>query len=382
MSTLVFCGITPLSGAVFEYRIVTHSATTSATHTASLLPVAQQRLDFNRGFMMNAYSTLWLDQKLPSFTTLDAAFVPFEINQQTGSAFFQSNWTAQTTMYSSSLDCRPALVGNDSHGVTYDSGKGCLAEEIDIDGTIPDSTSLFSSYYQTLCASGNTSKAFMPFSFKNSEPPRGQKPLQLQGSYEWSNDELGAPWASYWEKTVLFCEPSYRSQSVNLTLITPNMTISAVEPLGPPQHLSNTTFDTSTFESIVVSRSLNQNGLNQSNTNQLKGDINETTQEIDTTQLQIRRITDVFDNIIVFAVGFSQLATESYLNASVLATSLDHAYSLLFALALNSVFSTSTSTSNLTPDAVEGTISGDTNAIAVVRTLAIALEACLGLAAL
>ena len=160
------------------------------------------------------------------------------------------------------------------------------------------------------------------------------------------------------------------------------MTISAVEPLGPPQQLSNTTFDISTFESIVVSRSPNQNGLDQSNTNQLKGDINETTQEIDTTQLEIRGITDVFDNIIVFAVGSSQLATDSYLNASVLATSLDRAYSLLFALALNSVLSTSTSTSSSTPDAVEGTISGDTNAIAVVRTLAIALEACLGLAAL
>ncbi len=382
VSTLVFCGITPLSGAVFEHRIVTHSATTSATHTASLVPVAQQRLSFNRGFMMNAYSTLWLDQKMPSFTTLDAAFVPFEMDQQTGSAFFQSNWTAQTTMYSSSLDCQPAVVGNDSHGVTYDSGRGCLVEEIDIDGTIPNSTSLFSSYYQTLCASGNTSTAFMAFSFKNSEPPQERKPLQLQNSYEWSNEEDGAPWASYWEKTVLFCEPSYFAQSVNATLTTPNMTVTNVTPLAPPRQLSNTTFDISTFESIVVSRSPNQNGPDQSNTNQLKGDINETTQQIDTTQLEIRGITDVFDNIIVFAVGSSQLTTDSYLNASVLATSLDHAYKLLFALALNSLFSTSTSTSNPTPDAIEGTICGDTNAVAVVRTLAIALEACLGLAAL
>ena len=294
---------------------------------------------------MNAYSTLWLDQKLPSFTTLDAAFVPFEMNQPTGSAFFQRNWTAQTTMYSSSLDCWPALVGNNSHSVTYDSGKGCVAEDIDIDGAIPDSTSLFSSYDQTSCASGNSSKAFMAFSFQNSEPPHRKK--------------LGAPSASYWEKTVLFCEPSYRTQSVNVTLTTPNVTISAVEPLGPPQQLSNTAFNISTFESIVVSRSSNQNGLDQSTTNQLKGDINETTQEIDTTQLEIRGITDVLDNIIVFAVGVSQLAPDSYLNASVLATSLDRAYSLLFALALNSVLSTSTSTSSLLPDVVEGTISGD-----------------------
>ena len=329
--------------------------------------------------MMNAYSTLWLDQKLPSFTTLDAAFVPFEMNQQTGSAFFQSNWIAQTTMYSSTLDCWPALEGNNSHGVTYDSGKGCLVKDIDIDKAIPNSTSLFSSYNQTLCSSENTSKAFMAFSFKNSEPLQGQKPLR---SYKWPPEDGGAPWASYWEKTVLFCEPSYQTQSVNVTLTTPNMTISAVEPLGPLQKLSNTDFNISLFESSVVSRSPNQTGLDQFNTNQLKGDINETTQEIDTTQLEIRGITDVLDNIIVFAVGFSQLATDSYLNASVLATSLDRAYSLLFALALNSVLSTNTSTSNSRPDAVEGTINGDTSTIAVVRTLAIALEACLGLAAI
>ena len=180
----------------------------------------------------------------------------------------------------------------------------------------------------------------------------------------------------------MFCEPSYRTQSVNVTLTTPNMTISAVEPLGPPQQLSNTAFNPATFESIVVSTSTNQNGLVQFNTNQLKGDINETTQDINTTQLKIRGITDVLDNVIVFAVGYSQLATDSYLNASVLATSLDRAYSLLFALALNSVLSTGTSTSNPAPDAAEATISGDTNTIAVVRTLAIALEVYLGMAAL
>ena len=305
-------------------------------------------------------------------------FHTLQVDHQMGSAFFQSNWTARTSMFSSSLDCQPALVGNDSHGVTYDSRKGCVVEEIDIDGTMPDSTSLFSSFYRTICASGNTSEALMAFSFKNSEPAPDRKPLQLQNSYAWSTEESATPWASYWEKTVLFCEPSYSIQSVNVTFTTPNMTVWEVRPLALPRQLSNTTFDVSTFESIVMSRSPNQNGLQQLNTNQLKGDINETTQLIDTTQLDIRGITDVFDNMIVFAVGSSQLATDAYLNASVLATSLDSAYKLLFALAVNSLFSTSTSTSN----EVAGTISGVTNAIAVLRTLAIILESCLGIVAL
>lgn len=63
-------------------------------------------------------------------------------------------------MYSSSLDCQPALVGNNSDGVTYDNGKGCVVEDIDIGGIIPTSTSLFSSYYQTSCNGGTTLQLF------------------------------------------------------------------------------------------------------------------------------------------------------------------------------------------------------------------------------
>ncbi|CAD6594558.1 MAG: hypothetical protein ASARMPREDX12_009584 [Alectoria sarmentosa] len=380
VTTIVFCGITPLSGAVFEYRIVTHSATAIDTPTASLLPLAEQSSSLNRGFMMNAYSTLWLDQKLPSFTTQDAAFVPFEIGQQTRSAFLQSSWTAQTTMYSSSLDCQPALVGNNSDGVTYDNGKGCVVEDFDIDKTIPNSTSLFSSYYKPSCNGETSSQPFLVFSFKNAKPAQGSKLLGLKGTYTTPNPKYH-PWASYWEKTVIFCEPSYTVQSVNATLATPNMTISDFKPLAPPRQLLSSAFNIFNFESIVASSSPDQNVLLQPNTDQLKGDINETTQNISTTQLEIRGITDVFDNMIVFAVGSSQLAADAYLNASVLAISLDSAYKVLFALALNSLFSTSTSTSNSTSYRATGTIRGDTNAIAVVRTLAIVLEACLGLAA-
>lgn len=334
---------------------------------------------------MNAYSTLWLDQKLPNFTTRDAAFVPFEMGQQAGSASLQRYWTAQTTMYSSSLDCQSAILGRDSHGVTYGNGKGCVVKDFDIDILIPNITSLFSSYYQTSCASENASAPFIAFSFKSSEPPQDQKPLVPQSEFTVPKvNPPGPPWASYWEKTVLFCDPSYYAQSVSTTLTTPNMTVWNVKPLGPSRQLLNTTFDSATFESIIVSNSTFEISTNESfresgsTTSQLKGDINETTQHIDTTQLDIRGVTDVLDDLIVFAVGSSQLATDAYLNASVLATSLESAYKVLFALALNSLLSTNASTS----DGDMGIIEGETNAIAVVRTLAIVLEVCLGLAAL
>ena len=391
VSTIVFCGITPLSGAVFESRKITHSVTTSADYTTHLLPVAEQSSSSIAESWLNAYSILWLNQKLPRFTTRAAAFVPFEMDPQSQNAFSDCTWTAPTTMYSSILNCQPAFISNDYYGVTYDNGKGCVVRQYEIDAQIPNSTSMFSSYYQAdCCGSGNASNAMVAFSFKNKEPPQDRKPLPQQSMIQEDmpqqslcfgpDQNNGTPWASYWDKTVLFCEPSYFIQSVNVTVTVPNMTVSNFEPLESPQQLSSTIFDISMFESIVAGTSPGPNGQ-QFTATAPKRDINETT-SIDTTQLTYRGVTDVFDHLMVFAVGFSQLAADAYLNASVLATSLDYAYQMLFALALNSILSPGAMEPEKTSTRITGEIRGDENAIVVIRSLALALEACLGVAAL
>ena len=391
VSTIVFCGITPLSGAVFKSDKVTHLVATSANYTAQLLPAAEQSSSSIAESWLNAYSILWLNQKLPNFTTRAAAFVPFEMDPQPQNACSDCTWTAPTTMYSSTLDCQPASISHDYYGVTYDNGKGCVVRQYEIDAQIPNSTSMFTSFYQAdCCGSGNASNAMIAFSFKNKEPPRDRKPLpqrpmMQEGMPQQSlcfgpHQNNGTPWASYWDKTVLFCEPSYFIQSVNVTVTVPNMTVSNFKPLESPQQLSSTIFDISMFESIVAGTSPGPNGQ-QFTATAPKRDINETT-DIDTTQLTNRGVTDVFDNLIVFAVGFSQLAADAYLNASVLATSMDYAYQILFALALTSLLSPGTMEPGKTSTRIMGEIRGDENAIIVVRSLALALEACLGVAAL
>ena len=382
VSTIVFCGITPLSGAVFESVKVTRLVTTSANYTAHLLPAAEQSSSLIAGSWLNAYSILWLNQKLPSFTSRAAAFVPFEMDPQPQTAFSDYTWTAPTTMYSSSLDCQPAFISNDSYGVTYDNRKGCVVRQYEIDAQIPNSTSIFSSYYQAdCCGSGSGSKAMIAFSFKNKEPPQDRKPLPQQGlCFGPDSTNNGTPWASYWDKTVLICEPSYFIQSVNVTVTVPNMTVSNFNPLESPQQLLSTTFDISMFESLVVGTSPDPN-RQQFTATAPKKDINETT-NIDTTQLTNRGLTDVFDHLIVFAVGFSQLAADAYLNASVLATSMDYAYQILFALAVTSLLSPGTMEPEPTLTRITGEVRGDESGIVVVRSLALALEACLGVAAL
>lgn len=233
-SILVFCAITPLSGAVFEIRETTHTVNATVTHMVNVLSLADQSEALNAGFMINAYSTLWLNQALPNFTTVQAAFLPFDVHQGTKTPFFRSNWTAQTTMYSSSLDCQAATLGVNSHGTTYEDGNGCIIEDGVISSMIPNTTSIFSSFNQTGCSRTNlTSSTFLAFSFRNSPPLNNMKSLNNYPSEFPRSERYFPPWSYYWGKTVLFCEPSYRIQLVNATLAVPNMAISDMEPLAP-----------------------------------------------------------------------------------------------------------------------------------------------------
>lgn len=86
-----------------------------------------------------------------------------------------------------------------------------------------------------------------------------------------------------------------------------------------------------------------------------------------TTQIDILGITDVFANMIIFAVGSSHEAPNAYLDPSVFAASLDSAYGLL---------SNVSNSDDATP-----TIKGQAKAVAVVRSSAITFEICLSLVA-
>ncbi|MCJ1452329.1 hypothetical protein MMC28_002671 [Mycoblastus sanguinarius] len=205
---------------------------------------------------------------------------------------------------------------------------------------------------------------------KSLDPPDYNDPEQIDPDIEGNTQyNVSLRWSTFWEKTVLFCEPSYYIQSVNATLMVPNMTVSNIQLLASPQQLPQEQFNIPDFESMVGS---------DSSKNITGRDINETIKQIDTTQLDNLGVTDLIGNMIIFAVGSEHLELDEYLNPSVLAASLDKAYGLLFALAVNSVLSPNNSNS----DNTSGTIQGETNAIAVVRTLAIPLEVCLSLVAI
>ena len=136
---------------------------------------------------MNAYSTIWLNQALPSFTTAAEALIPFKISSQSEESFSASTLTGRTYMYSSSLKCQPANIEHGPRGITYDNGKGCAIEDIDISRMIPNRTGVFSSYYSANCS--NSFEIFVAFAFQNLKPADNVTTLGLNHSGSWPQQQ-------------------------------------------------------------------------------------------------------------------------------------------------------------------------------------------------
>lgn len=368
----IYWAVTPLVSSMFLKTVVVRSIITTARTTASLAPVEEQISMLNTGFMRTAYGWLFLDQELPAFVRADGAILPFTMENVPLESLNNETWTAKTTMYTTTLDCQPSIINSPppfapnsskmhaSHWdeMSYSNGKGCTTNGPDISG--PDLVSqtfvagLYLGFYSpsyiqssgTGCQDANTSHTFLAF----------------------CGVDLASPSPNF---TALFCEPAYWSQPVNATVASSDMSVLDVVPLAPPEPLTQEVFNNTNFEYVV--------GTGTSNSLQ-KSDISQvsytTYHEL---QLSGERYLDQnlgsVSNMISFALGFSRLGLDEYTNATLLASSLESAQKLLFALAVSSLLSTNVSNA----DSGIGTIEGSTNAVVVVNVLAVIVEVFLGL---
>lgn len=124
----VFWAVTPLVSAAFNSTRITQTASSIANTSAALAPVADQISALTSGFMMTAYGVVWLGQDLPGYTTNDSALLPFVVGSTDKPTLLDEAWTSTTTMYSTTLACKPAIVENTTTGPTYSNGHGCVTE--------------------------------------------------------------------------------------------------------------------------------------------------------------------------------------------------------------------------------------------------------------
>jgi len=215
---MVFWIITPLQSAIFNIGIVTRSTPVQMTYSSVLPDIDQQTSKLNVNFLNTAYGVTWLAQRLPAFTTMEYATIPFRPSSETSlKPSSLETWTGYVETYSTSLNCTPATVTKQPVYYTFDNNRGCVVPEIDL---MLSQTEL--EYQFAVQYIGYYADEHVDWSLKNP-----------QCSSEHSNNFL-AIWATNMvagqpeissNVTALFCVPSYHTQSV---MVTVNATTGAV----------------------------------------------------------------------------------------------------------------------------------------------------------
>ncbi|KAL8851198.1 MAG: hypothetical protein Q9221_003829 [Calogaya cf. arnoldii] len=353
---LIFWGITPLVSSVFAQSKVIVEFNTTARPTAALMAVSDQSLALNTGFMLTAYGITWLGQKLPGFVSSQGALEPFEVDMIQGQGFENKTWTAMTTLYGTSANCKAAIIQNSTSGLSYSNGKECATDP----GYSPMSSFIASQQFGCLYVGYHTNQ-FIDYSLDGMgclSPANSHLFLALWGQASAQNPEG--------DVSAFFCEPSYWTQEVNATVTVPGMNVTEIIPQGPRMNLPDSRFNRTAFEYNIGTGS---QAINQ------RADISETEYLLDQkANLDRIGLNGTVTNMVGFALGLSPLDLSKYADPDVLMSAFENAHKLLHALAIRQLMRPDV-------DVVQhrsATSGGRTNAILVVRPLAIIVEALLG----
>lgn len=345
---VIFWAITPLTSSIFATARVTQVTSATASTTSSLLPLDSQYSALTAGFLMTAYGIVWLEQALPGFTTHQGALVPFVVESDEREPSMNVTWTSTTEMFKTTLECHPANITNSTLGVSYSNGKGCVVEGLSSPAT-SDPTALYIGWHMN---------------------NRIDYALSRMGC---SSDSFSHLFLAYFsqgqDSTAIFCEPAYWVQHVNATIKAADMSTSEIVPLRNLEPLPDAAFNVSDFEYLLGTGG----GISAQ-----RADVSDSTAGI----YQGPRLLDISitgdttnGNMVGYALGLTRLTPSAYLSPDTLASSFGKAHQLLFALAIGTLLSGNSPTSSPRP----GHIQGPAEAILVVRTLALLVEAFLGL---
>ncbi|KAL9031799.1 MAG: hypothetical protein Q9180_006775, partial [Flavoplaca navasiana] len=356
---LIFWGITPLVSSVFAQSTTVVELNTTARPTATLMALSDQSLALNTGFMMTAYGITWLGQETPGFVSLQGALQPFEVDASQRQEFENRTWTTKTTLYGTSANCNAAIIRNTTSGLSYSNGKECEADP-GYGPLSPWSSSRFGCLYI-----GYYLSQFTDYSLDGlgcASPANSHLFLALWGDSSQENASDGVK--------AFFCEPSYWTQEVIATVTVPGMNISKITPQGPRVGLKDSQFNRTAFEYGI--------GTGTQAVSQ-RADISETDNLIDQEAVLARiGLGGTITNMVGFALGLSSLDLNNFTDPVILANAFENAHKLLHALAIQQLMRPTTGD----VEHQTATSSGTTNAVIVVRPLAIVVEILLGMVVL
>jgi hypothetical protein len=381
---MVFWIITPLQSAIFNTGIAIRSTPVQMRYSAALPHIDQQTTKLNINFLNTAYGVAWLHQRLPAFTTMDYAAIPFRPTTETSlTSSSLETWTGSVETYGTSLNCTPAIVTQQILYYTFDNGRGCVVPQIGLPQTHNDSQFLvqYLSYYADAHVDSFLANP-------NCSVEHSDNFLAIWAT----NTSAGQP-GIYSNMTALFCVPSYHTQSVTVTVNASNGAI--IDPIndhiGSRVDLPQGVLNTTQFEYVIGGKFLSlQTHLYYPCplTSRLPAGLSSTTErknhEDSVTIEQYPQLKDFgltwpVSNAVGFAVGLGGVPTEELSNHSTLHQAFEKAHRILFSAAFSTLLAPS---SNDTQTAWQGIRHDRPGAIILVRPIAIVVEAVLGVIAL
>ena len=358
---LIFWATTPLISSAITNTQMTRSIESSGKTYARLKPLTQQTAQTGMGFETMAYNHIWQGRRLPSFTSREAAFVPFYLTSSKSSGLFDKTWSAITTKYFTTLECEPAKLNRTEYGVSFDNGSGCVTQPgVGIPCADCPVAGLYIGWY---------TGSFNPWSLSGMgcSSPRYAHTFLIIWGQDWKSSDQNET-----RITASFCEPKYWAQTANVTVDAGNYTVLSAAPVGDPDPLTREWFNISNFEYIIGT------GADAVSP---RADIPETTQEIN----QLDELVNIgwnksatTTNMLGYTLGLSRLPMQDYMDPSTLHSSFERAHQLLFALSMERILKPGSENMTLT----SGTVRGETAALILVRPIAIAAEVSLVLISL
>lgn len=245
---LVFWAITPLQSAQLGTGSVQRAVPRGISARSKLVPVEQQENLLTSKIINLAYAIAWLDQPVPGFTTPEAAYLPFYVNDPIPyTTTTKTNWTGETVRLSTELDCWPAELvqsrSSSANNFNFLNGQDCNASV-----SLPqDSLSMFYIGYYSSAHS----------SYWLADPQNCPKT-------EDSVHQFLATWADIkgttQDETSMefnvsgsYCQTKYLKQKVRVTVdaTTLEPDASSVEELAPAEILPESEFNSTAFEYLI-----------------------------------------------------------------------------------------------------------------------------------
>jgi hypothetical protein len=331
---IVFWAITPLQSAILGTGTVMRTERVRISQRSGLVPVEQQEALLDPRVLNTGYAVGWLGQPFPPFMTADYAVLPFWVDDDAAPDKVSSSLTASTTMLSTELHCWTAEVFPTTPEVTntfhFLNGQGCNTS-IALN-TFKDPKMLYVGYY---------SSPYSDFSLGSS----GSCPESSNATHQilaiWAKPTPASPdnYPDY-NITALFCQPYYYQQEIEVSISPklypePNSIISKSEKIP----LSDTEFNTTAFEYLLVNGMPEEPGLNEF--------------PYDSVIEQHPRLYDMnlmkpVSNMVGFALAGQNRSTDDYSNPVTLQQSFNRAHKYLFSIAVNTLSANRTDVSNRT----------------------------------